>query len=162
MHTKLSKLSNLATTTLWNSLILTPLVIVAAVIVVYGKIYIIYHFNSSVTLSTFIMLCKQHCMHAQWLSHIWLFATTWTVAHQAPLSMEFPRQEFWSEWPLPSTGDLLHPGVKPVAPAVSPALQAGSLPLPPGMSHYPFPELPIISNISPLNNHFPFYSPRSP
>ena len=50
MHMKLNKLNQLSnwTTTLWNSLILTPFVIVAAVIVVYGKIYIIYRFNSSV------------------------------------------------------------------------------------------------------------------
>ena len=48
-----------------------------------------------------------------------------TVAHQAPLSMGFPRQEYWSGLPFPSTGDLPDPGIKPVFPA----LQAGSLPL---------------------------------
>ena len=47
----------------------------------------------------------------------------WTVAHQAPLSMEFSRQEYWSGWPFPSTGDLPDPGIKPR----SPALQADSL-----------------------------------
>ena len=40
-------------------------------------------------------------------SRVRLFATPWTVAHQAPLSMGFSRQEYWSEWPLPSPGDLL-------------------------------------------------------
>ena len=40
-------------------------------------------------------------MHAWVLSHVQLFATPWTVAHQAPLSMEFPRQEHWSELPFP-------------------------------------------------------------
>ena len=42
----------------------------------------------------------------QLLSHVRLFATPWTVAHQASLSMEFSRQEYWSELPFPSRGDL--------------------------------------------------------
>ena len=41
------------------------------------------------------------------LSRVWLFVTPWTVAHQAPVSMEFSRQEYWSGLPLPSPGDLL-------------------------------------------------------
>ena len=41
------------------------------------------------------------CMHAQSLSCVWLFETPWTVAHQAPLSMEFSRQEYWRELPFP-------------------------------------------------------------
>ena len=39
--------------------------------------------------------------------------TSWTVAHQAPLSMRFPRQEYWSGLPLPSPGDLSNPGMEP-------------------------------------------------
>ena len=39
--------------------------------------------------------------------------TLWTVAHQAPLSMGFPRQEYWSELPFPSPGDLPDPGIEP-------------------------------------------------
>ena len=39
--------------------------------------------------------------------------TLWTVARQAPLSMGFPRQEYWSELPIPSPGDLPHPGIEP-------------------------------------------------
>ena len=50
-----------------------------------------------------------------------------TVAHQACLSMGFPRQEYWSELPFPTPGDLPDPGVEPG----SPALQADSLPLEP-------------------------------
>ena len=46
-----------------------------------------------------------------------------TVAHQAALSMGFPRQEYWSELPFPSPGDLPDPGIEPG----SPALQADSL-----------------------------------
>ena len=53
------------------------------------------------------------------------FASPWTVAGQAPLSMEFPKQESWSGLPFPSPGDLPDPGNK----AVSPALTGDSLPL---------------------------------
>ena len=49
--------------------------------------------------------------------------TTWTVAQQAPLSMGFSRQEYWSGLSFPSPGVLPHPGIKPG----SPALQADSL-----------------------------------
>ena len=59
-------------------------------------------------------------MRAQSLSPVWLFATSWTVAHQAPLSMGFFRQEYWSGMPCPSPGDLPNPGIKPGSPA-SPA-----------------------------------------
>ena len=45
------------------------------------------------------------------------FATPWTVAHQAPLSMRFPRQEYWSGWPVPSPGDFPHVGIEPASPA---------------------------------------------
>ena len=58
------------------------------------------------------------------LSCVWLFATPWTVAHQAPLSMEFSRQEYWSGLPFPSPGYLPNPGIEPG----SPALQANSVP----------------------------------
>ena len=57
------------------------------------------------------------------LSCVWLFATTWTVAHQVPPSMGFSRQEYWSELPFPSPGDLPNPGIK----ARSPSLQADDL-----------------------------------
>ena len=39
--------------------------------------------------------------------------TPWTVAHKAPLSMEFSRQEFWSQLPFPTPGDLPDPGIEP-------------------------------------------------
>ena len=55
--------------------------------------------------------------------HVWLFATPWTVAHQAPLSMGFSRQECWSGLPCPPPGDLPHQGIEPP----SPALQVDSL-----------------------------------
>ena len=62
------------------------------------------------------------------LSCIQLFATLWTVAHQAPLSMGCPRQKYWSGLPFPPTGDLPNPGVRPTCPG-SPALRVDSLPL---------------------------------
>ena len=63
------------------------------------------------------------------LSRIQLFATPWTVGHQAPLSMEFSRQEYWSGLPFPSPGFLPDSGIEPG----SPALQADALPsYPPG------------------------------
>ena len=76
---------------------------------------------------------KQHCdcvCLCELLSHVWHFASPWTVAHKAPLSMEFSRQEYWSGLPFPSPGDLLDPGIK----TGSPALQADALlSEPPGM-----------------------------
>ena len=48
-----------------------------------------------------------------------LFATPWTVARQAPLSMEFPRQEYRNGLPFPSPGDLPDPGIEPVSPALA-------------------------------------------
>ena len=46
------------------------------------------------------------------------FASPWTVAHQAPLSLGFPRQEYWSGLSFPSPGDLSDPGTEPVSPAL--------------------------------------------
>ena len=58
-------------------------------------------------------------MCAQWLSHVYLFATPQTVVHQAPLSMRFPRQEYWNRLPFPTPGDLPNPRIKPVSPALA-------------------------------------------
>ena len=54
-------------------------------------------------------------------SRVWLFATPWAVAHQAPLSMEFSRQEYWSGLPFPTSRDLSNPGIESKSLA-SPAL----------------------------------------
>jgi len=48
-------------------------------------------------------------------SHVWLFATPWIPARQAPLSMGFSRQEYWSGLPFPSPGDLPNPGIEPTS-----------------------------------------------
>ena len=49
------------------------------------------------------------------LSHVQLFVTPRIVAHKAPLSMGFPRQECWSGLPFPPQGDLPDPGIEPVS-----------------------------------------------
>ena len=67
------------------------------------------------------------------LSHVRLFATPWIVAYQAPSSMEFFRQEYWSGLPFPSPADLPDPGTE----FGSPALQADALPSEPQGSPYP-------------------------
>ena len=67
------------------------------------------------------------CMLSHFIS-VQLFATLWTVAHQAPLSMVFSGQEYWSGLPCPPPGDLPNPGIKLASPG-SLALQVDSLPL---------------------------------
>ena len=52
------------------------------------------------------------------LSHVQLFVTQWTVAHQAPLSMGFSRQEHWSGLPFPTQGNLPDAGMEPESPAL--------------------------------------------
>ena len=61
------------------------------------------------------------------LSYVSLFATLWTIAHQAPLSMGFHRQEYWSELLFPSPRDLLDPAIE----LASPALAGGFFPTEP-------------------------------
>ena len=63
-------------------------------------------------------------MHALSLSQVQLFydpmdCSPWTVARQAPLSMGFSRQEYWSGLPFPSPGELPHPGLEPGSPALA-------------------------------------------
>ena len=81
---------------------------------------------------------RSHTLRAYMLirfSHVQLFATTWTGAHQALLSMRFSRQEYWSRLSCPPPGDLPVLGIVPTSPAC-PALQADSLPIElPGKPH---------------------------
>ena len=80
--------------------------------------------------SSSTLYCTCNCTYVcQSLSHVPLFATPWTVAHQAPQSMEFSRQECWSGLLFPSPGDIPNPGIE----SRSPPLQSDSLPSePPG------------------------------
>ena len=64
-----------------------------------------------------ICVCVLTCF-----SHVQLFVTLWTIACQAPLSMEFSRQEYWNGLPCPPPGDLPGPGIKPKS-LMSPALE---------------------------------------
>ena len=86
---------------------------------IYLTLRIFYHFLKTAS----------YIFPVKWLSHVRLFATPWTLAYQAPQSMEFSRQEYWSGLSFSSPGDLPDPGIEPR----SPALQADTLPSePPG------------------------------
>ena len=69
-------------------------------------------------------MCVCVCTRVHGLSHVRFFAVPWTVAHQTPLSMGFPRQEYWSGLPFPTLGDLPHPGIE-LTSLVSSALAGG-------------------------------------
>ena len=77
--------------------------------------------SRDITLPTKVCLVK---VKVKSLSHVQLFGNPWTVAYQAPPSMGFSRQEYWSGLPFPSTGDLPDTGIKPR----SPGSQVDSLP----------------------------------
>ena len=78
--------------------------------------------------------------YVQLLSHIWFFAASWTVAHQAPLSTEFSKQEYWERVTISFSGDLPKPGIEPA----SPALASGFFTTEP--SRKPFRILKFINN----------------
>ena len=87
------------------------------------KISLSLHSHYYLEFSDFLPKALTFCFHicAQSLSHVRLLTTPWTIAHQAPLSMEFSRQENWSGLPFPPLGDLAHSGIEPVS-LVYPAL----------------------------------------
>ena len=68
--------------------------------------------NISITLKSYLLLL----LNCEVVSDS--FVTPWTVAHEAPLSMEFPRQEYWSRLPFSSPRDLPVPGIKHASPAL--------------------------------------------
>ena len=75
------------------------------------------------------------------LSRVWLFAAPWTVAFQVPLSVGFPRQQYWSRLPFSSPGDLPNPGIKlksPVAPSLISGLFITEQPEMPGTGETPY------------------------
>ena len=86
-------------------------------------------------LNVTLLACKMSAVVYAYMlscfSCVWLFATLWTVAHQAHLSLGFSRQECWSGFPCPPPGDLPDPRIKPTSP-VSTALQSNSFTGPPG------------------------------
>ena len=78
----------------------------------FGDLNSIFHFIWH--LSQFHLIFPHACV----LSHfncVWLCVTPWAVARQAPLSMGFSRQEYWSGWPWPPPGELPNPGIEPMS-----------------------------------------------
>ena len=73
------------------------------------------------------------CTCVQLLRHVKILETQWTVAHQVPLSMGFPRQEYQCGLPFPSLGDLPNPGIKATPPALASRFFTTD---PPGKLHY--------------------------
>ena len=94
------------------------------------KVMSSFNWKNCIMVCVYVCVCVCVCALARALSlfsRIWLFMRLWTIARQAPQSMGFSRQEYWSGLPFPLPGDLPHSGMEPVSP-VSPALQADSLP----------------------------------
>ena len=92
---------------------------------------------------------------AQLHSYVWLVATTWTAARQAPLSVGFSRQKYWSGLPCPSPGDLPDPGIEPASPESSASTGGLFTTVPPGK-----PWKPQRGLLAPLWSSFTsFYSP---
>ena len=90
-------------------------------------------------------------MCACMLSRVRLFATPWTVAHQAPLSMGFSRQEYCSGWPFPSPGDLSNTGTKPTSAALAGGFSTAE------------PREKPLANTSDVSNHYlPFCEKAEP
>ena len=90
-------------------------------------------------------------MKVKSLSRVRLFATLWTVAHQALPSMGFSSQEYWSGLPFPSPGDIPDPGIEPG----SPALQADALTSePPGISNK-YTYIPSLLSLPPTSTPNP-------
>ena len=92
---------------------------------------------------SFILCWLDACM----LSRVWLFVTPLTVAHQAPLSMGFSRQEYWSGLPFPTSGPLPDPGIEPASPAFAGAFFTAEPPEKPKdtSSH---PNIPLVHSLN--------------
>ena len=73
-------------------------------------------FSLALVATCFLAFSVVTCFFMLVLSHVWFFVTPWTIAHQAPLSMGFSRQEYWNGLPSPPPGDLPNPGIKPTSP----------------------------------------------
>ena len=96
------------------------------------------------------------CIHAKLISHVRLFVTPWTVAHQAPLSMGFSRQGYWSGLPFPPPGNLPHAGIKPAS-LESPALAGRFFTTAPYGNHWSLPTQDAKGNC-----FHPSHSPSQP
>ena len=90
-------------------------------------------------------VCVCVCVCVQLLSHVQFFATLWTVARQASLSMGFSRQEYWTRLLFPSLGDLPDLEIKPVSPT-SPALAGRFFTTETPGKHHSFIYVPAVSH----------------
>ena len=93
-----------------------------------------YHQVLAMLLVDYFVLLNIYMYMLSCFSHVWVFATLWTMACQAPLSMGFSRREYWSELPCPPPGDLPNPGIT-AASLASPALAGGFWSLVPPRIH---------------------------
>ena len=100
-----------------------------------GDVLYMYVLSASIRVSYCIPYLSPQCFIlmyvVQSLSCVQLFATLWTMDRQAPLSMGFPRQEYWSRLPFPSPGDLLGPGIELVSPAMADGFFTNEIPAKP-------------------------------
>ena len=93
--------------------------------IIFWCVYVYIYTHIYVYLYVYVCMCVYACVLSHF-SRVGLFETLWTVAHQAPLSMGFSRQEYWSGLPFPTPGDLHNPGIKSAS-LMSPALVGGFL-----------------------------------
>ena len=73
---------------------------------------------------------NKYCVHAHSLNRVQLFVTPWTVAHQVPLFLVLPRQEYWSELPFPPPGNLPNKGTEASSPSLAGSLLKSHLEIP--------------------------------
>ena len=106
------------------------------------------NFRISIFLQCLSWVYVYVCVVLSRFSCIQLFVTPWAVACQAPVSMEFSRQEYWSMVPFPPPGDLADPGIEPMSPS-SPAGRFFTTE-PPGEPNY----LLLVVNLSTLASSF--------
>ena len=99
----------------------TTFYFIIVIILIFNVSWILIFMNKVGNLKVYNLYVKLHSrpmkVKVKVLSHVRLFATPWTVAYQAPPSMGFSRQEYWSGLPFPSPGDLPNPGIEPWCPA---------------------------------------------
>ena len=93
-------------------------------------------------------------MHAQSLSRAQLFVAPWTVACQAPLSMGFPRREYWSGFPFPSPGDLPNLVIEPESPALAGGFFTTEPPGKPGIGGRSFKTLMLPGSLGETRSQF--------
>ena len=100
-----------------NITMIITIIIMTESLGICGTVFLLPYFSVVHIGGTSVCMYMYACMCAKLLSHIQLFVALWPIAHtvQAPLSMGFSRQEYWSGWPCPPPRDLPEPGIEPVS-----------------------------------------------